>query len=148
MSDARDTSDLPEVPAERIPSFHHLLGMERMRAGGGRAEISLEVRDEHTNRRGVSHGGVVAALLDAVLGAAVVSSIRRHEWCGTVQLNVQFLEPARGPVLTGRGRMLRRGRRVAFAEGEVVDRRGRTVATAAGTWYVWPSHPEGGTQEP
>jgi uncharacterized protein (TIGR00369 family) len=122
--------------------------MERMRAGSGRAEISLEVRDEHTNRRGVAHGGLVAALLDAVLGAAVVSALRREEWCGTVQLNVQYLEPARGPRLTGRGRMLRRGRRVAFAEGEVADARGRTVATAAGTWHVWPSHPDGGGPKP
>jgi len=32
---------------------------------------------------------------------------------------------------------------VAFAEGEVVDARGRTVARAHGTWTIWPGHPDG-----
>jgi uncharacterized protein (TIGR00369 family) len=132
---------LKEVPAERIPAFDRLIGLQRIRAGEGRAEITHELRPEHRNRRGVAHGGLLSAMLDAALGGAVVSGIRDEEWCGTAQLSVQFRHPGTGPVLTGRGRLAGRGRRLAFAEGEVVDAGGRIIATAHGSWYVWPSHP-------
>ncbi len=132
---------MKEVSRDRIPAFNKLLGMDRVRAGDGEAEIVVEVRQEITNRRGVVHGGLLTALLDSVLGAAVIAGIASEEWCGTAQLDVQFLEPGRGPTLTGRGRLDRRGRRIAMASGEVVDSDGRTVARAHGTWYVWPSRP-------
>jgi uncharacterized protein (TIGR00369 family) len=133
--------DLDAVPPERISGFNRHLGMDRIRRGAGRAEIEVEVRPEFTNRRGASHGGLILSLLDSALGSAVVSAIAPEEWCGTVQLNVQFLAPGRGRLI-GRGWMVKRGRHVAFARGEVVDAAGSQVATAEGTWYVWPSHPD------
>ncbi len=133
---------LQEVDPERVPAFNRYLGMDRVRAGEGHAEILLDVREEFSNRRGVVHGGVIAALLDSALGAAVISGLRPEEWCGTVQLNVQFLLPGRGPRLTARARLQRRGLHLAFAEGTITDAEGRTVASAAGTWYVWPSRPK------
>jgi len=141
MNKDENTSDLREIPPERIPAFNRLIGLQRIRAGKGRAEITLELRAEHLNRRGVAHGGLLSAMLDAALGSAVVSGIREEEWCGTAQLSVQFRRPGTGTVLTGRGRMAQRGHRLAFAEGEVVDAGGNIVASAHGAWYVWPSHP-------
>ena len=137
-----DTSGLPEVPAGRIPAFNRYLGIESVRAAGGRSRMELELRSEFMNQRGVSHGGLIAALLDSALGAAVVSAIAPEEWCGTVQLDVQFQAPGRGARLVCSGEMVRRGSRIAFARGEVIDDRGRTVASAQGTWHIWPSHPD------
>lgn len=85
---------------------------------------------------------MVAALLDSALGAAVVSAIPAEAWCATTSLSIQFLSGGTGR-LVARGRVQRRGSRVAFAAGEVVDARERTVATASGTWHVWPSRPGG-----
>jgi uncharacterized protein (TIGR00369 family) len=90
----------------------------------------------------VAHGGVVSSLLDATLGAAVISSMPREWWCATVSLTIQYLGGARHSPLRASGRVLRRGRRVAFAEGEIRDARGKVVATAHGTWNLWPYHPE------
>ena len=141
----RTDRDLADVPPERIPAFNKMLGMDRIRAGRGVAEVALDLRQELTNRRGVAHGGVITSLLDVALGSAVVSGIRPEEWCGTVQLNVQFREPGQGAKLTAHGRMVKRGRHLAFAEGEIIDPQGRIVATAQGTWYVWPSRPGTGS---
>ncbi len=132
---------LLDVPPDRIPVFNRRLGMKRVRAGGGHAEIAVALTENLTNRRGVAHGGLIAALLDSVLGSAVISDIRPEEWCGTMQIDIQFREPGLGARLTGRGRVVRRGRHVAFAVGEVVDTRGRVIATAQGTWYIWSSKP-------
>lgn len=142
MSDKKTKAHiLKEIPSDRMPAFNRLIGLQRVRAGAGQAEITLELRPEHKNRRGVAHGGLLSAMLDAALGSAVVSGIKSEEWCGTAQLSIQFRTPGTGPVLTGRGRMARRGRRLAFAEGEVVDAGGEVVASAHGTWYIWPSQP-------
>lgn len=142
MSRPEAPPELPELSPDRVPPFDRHLGMTRVRAGNGRSAIELDLRPELTNRRGVAHGGLIAALLDSSLGAAVVSAIEPEEWCGTVQLDVQFLAPARGRVLRGRGKVVRRGRHVAFARGEALDDRGRAVATARGIWHIWPTHPD------
>ncbi len=127
-----------------VPPFHEYLGIEVERMEHGEASASLVLAPHHCNRRGVVHGGVMAALLDTALGAAVVSSIPSAWWCATISLSVQFLEGARQGRLRASGRVLRRGRRVAFAGGEVRDESGRLVATAQGSWHLWPYQPQEG----
>jgi uncharacterized protein (TIGR00369 family) len=92
----------------------------------------LDLRPHHRNARGVAHGGVVSSLVDSTLGAAVISSIPQEWWCATVSLSVQYLGGAREGPLEATARVLRRGRRVALAEGEPRDGRGRVVARARG----------------
>lgn len=131
--------------ARKPPSptpYGELLGLQVVEAAEGSASVRLELRPEVCNRRGVAHGGAVASLLDASLGAAVISAIEPQEWCGTLQLSVQFNDPARHGPLTASGRVVRRGRQVAFAEGEVADAHGHVVARAHGTWTIWPRHPD------
>ena len=108
--------------------FNDTLGTELVRAGDGEAELAIELTPEHCNRRGVAHGGVVAALLDSALGAAVVSSIPEEWWCATTSLSIQFIAGARGGRIVGHGRVTRRGRAVAFARGEVRDGNGKLLA--------------------
>ena len=123
------------------PAFHALIGARLTEKEGGRARYELTVGPDHLNRRGVAHGGVAASLLDMALGTAVVSAIAPEEWCGTMQISVQFREPIFPGPVTVEGRMARRGRTAAFAEGEVRDAGGKILATAQGTWTIWPSRP-------
>jgi acyl-coenzyme A thioesterase PaaI-like protein len=47
---------------------------------------------------------------------------------------VSFFHPARvGTRITGTGRVIKRGRRVLFAEAEVTDEDGKLLAKASGT---------------
>ena len=145
MSGIPPIPGLPPVAAEKIPEFNRTLGMTAIRAADGAAEIDLTLSPGLTNRRGVAHGGVLTSLLDSVMGGSVVSAIAAEEWCGTVQLSVQFLAPGLGPTLHGRARMVKRGKHVAFARGEVVDARGEVIASGEGTWYIWPQRPGSGS---
>jgi uncharacterized protein (TIGR00369 family) len=122
-------------------AFDTLLGMRCVTRGEGRSVYEMTVGPAHLNQRGVAHGGVVASLLDTALGSAVVSAIAAKEWCGTMQLSVQFREPVRPGVVRAEGRMARRGRTAAYAEGELRDERGRVLADAHGVWTIWPSRP-------
>ena len=122
-------------------AFNRLLGARCLSRQSGQACYQLEVGEDHLNRRRVAHGGVVASLLDTALGGAVVSAIEKEEWCGTLQLSVQFRDPVLPGTVTAEGRMARRGRTAAFAEGEIRDQAGKILATAHGIWTIWPRKP-------
>ena len=66
------------------------LGIEIVEAVDGVASLRLPLAEHICNRRGVAHGGAVASLLDSALGAAVISVIAPEEWCGTLQLSIQY----------------------------------------------------------
>ena len=124
-----------------MPPFHEYLGVTLERRGDGEVDAVLALAPHHRNRRGVVHGGVVAALLDTALGAAVASAIPKEWWCATISLSVQFLQGTQGLHLRATGRVRRRGVQVAFASGEVKDDAGRLIATAEGSWHLWPHRP-------
>jgi len=123
------------------PPFNTWLGIEIVRREAGEAEVAIDLEPHHLNRRGVAHGGVVTALLDSALGAAVISSMPEEWWCATTSLSTQFHDGVGSGRLIATGRVLRRGGKIAFAAGEVHDRRGRPIASAHGTWHLWNRRP-------
>jgi uncharacterized protein (TIGR00369 family) len=76
---------------------------------------------------GVIQGGFLAAMLDDTLGPALVATLGPGQFAPTIDLHVQFLRPARPGRLTGRGRLIRRGKDVAFMTGELLDDSGQIV---------------------
>src|SRR3990172_9072967 len=107
--------DLP-IP-EDGQHFSRLIGLAMGTMESGRCTAHLEVRDFHFNRGGVLHGGVLASMLDTVMGGAVVSTLRANEWTATVQLNVEYMERVEHGRIEAEGRVVRRGRRIAFVRG-------------------------------
>jgi len=124
-----------------VPPFNNYLGVRVQRGEGGTAEATLDLEPHHLNVRGVAHGGVVTSLLDSALGAAVIVSMPREWWCATISLSTQFIAGAGTGRLTATGHLVRRGHRVAYAAGEVRDAKNRIVATAHGSWHLWPNRP-------
>ena len=140
----------PEAPAHRLSTdlfraarrrgFHYQVGFHVVpeRSGTGFCTVSGRVEPRHLNLHGAVHGGVYATILDTAMGGSVVSLLAQGETAATTSLTVQFLRAAReGEVLTAVGKVLRRGRHIAFAEGELVGRDGQQLARADGTWYIW-----------
>jgi uncharacterized protein (TIGR00369 family) len=112
-------------------------------SGHGVCTVTGKVEPRHLNINRVVHGGVYATILDTAMGAAVVSTLGDGETTATTSLYVEFLRAAReGDTLTARGDVLRRGRHLAFAEGELVDQVGQRLSQARGTWYIWSGTPE------
>ena len=105
----------------------------------GRVRLSLEVGPKLLNEVGLVHGGVASLLLDGAMGRAMVRTLAQGEQCATVHLSVQFLAAAPKATIRAEGRIVKRGRRVAFLEGEVVDDDGKLIARATGTWSIAPA---------
>lgn len=92
------------------------------------------------NPIGLVHGGLVCTLLDSVTACAVHTTLPAGTAYTSIELKVSYLRPVRADsgVLTARGRVVKPGRKVAFAEGEVLDAEGKVLATATTSCLVMP----------
>ena len=99
----------------------------------GTIEVAFTATEQFLNPAGTVQGGMLAAMLDDTLGPALVATLGDGEWAPTTDLHVQFLRPAAQGDLRGNGRVVRRGKDVAFLAGELRDGDGELVATATAT---------------
>ena len=110
--------------------FSVLLGTDIEEWGDDRAVLSLVVRDEHRQQNGFVHGGVLAYLVDnaVTFAAATVLGVQVL----TAGFTVEYLRPARGPVLLATATVSgsTRGRAVARCEVTEGD---RVIAIGQGT---------------
>ena len=120
-----------------FPPADVLLGweLESVDPDSGTIEVSFTARQEFLNPAGQVQGGFLAAMLDETLGPALVATLSDGEWAPTISLNVQFLRPAKPGRLRGRGRVVRRGRDIAFLAGELADGND-VVATATASAVI------------
>ena len=102
----------------------------------GTIEVSFTATDQLLNAMGTVQGGFLAAMLDGTLGPALMATLGPGEVAPTTDLHLQFLRPARPGQLTGRGRIVRRGRDIAFLAGELTDEDGAVVAVATATAQI------------
>ncbi|WP_405194274.1 PaaI family thioesterase [Streptomyces anulatus] len=126
-----------ELPTD-IPSIGRLLGMRFDGVDHGRIVISLDTRPDFANPLGTVHGGIAATLLDSVMGCAVHTTLPAGAGYTTLELKVNYIRTARtdGQKLTAEGTVIHAGRRVATAEGKVLDEQGKLIAHATTTCMI------------
>jgi uncharacterized protein (TIGR00369 family) len=126
--------DVLKLMEEHSP-FNRLLGIRGESVEPGRVVMTLPPRHDLVGdpRRPALHGGVVATLMDTAGGAAAWSSLVAGESVSTVDLSVDYLEPAGlGAPLRAEAILLRKGNRVchvrvSVTQGDVVVAEGRGV---------------------
>lgn len=78
--------------------------------------VALRIEEKHLNLRGIAHGGMLASLADSALGIAVSLSRTPPLPVVTVNLSLDFAEPAmRGDWVEAHVDIQRVGNRLAFA---------------------------------
>lgn len=130
---------------------HRLTFLERLGVRlGDEGRLVLEVGPGHLRTLGIVHGGVVATLLDSVMGMAAARSAPVDHYVVTAQLNVHFIRPAwEGETLIASSRVRHNGRKTAVAEGEIRTGSDALVATASATFvYVVHTEKTRGKSEP
>ena len=118
-----------EIPP---PPIAQTLGFGVTSVGRGTVTFTCEADESHYNPIGVVHGGVLCTLLDTVLGCAVHTTLEAGWGYTSIDLNVTYLRPVTlaSGVLSATGTVVKGGRRVSFASGEIRDAGGAVVATA------------------
>jgi uncharacterized protein (TIGR00369 family) len=99
--------------------YFRLMGVNIGEIGQGVATLTMQVRPDMQNGEGWMQGGIFTALVDEAMVLALYSLMLPEEGLATISESTSFLKGARDGLLVATGRVVRKGRRVAFAEGEV-----------------------------
>ena len=116
-----------------------LAGFSIAEVEAGRIVMRLVPAGYHYNPLGTMHGGILATLLDSVMGCAVHSTLPQGRAYTSLEIKVNYVRAVTvdSGELSAEGRILHGGRRSAVAEGRVVDARGRLCATASTTCLIF-----------
>ncbi len=98
----------------------------------------VQLDESHCNAQGFIHGGVLMTFMDHGLSLLTWEAAGRA-MTSTIHLDSHFLEAVRPPAFVElHGRILRQGRRLAFARGVLrVD--GTDIMEATGVWSIAPA---------
>jgi uncharacterized protein (TIGR00369 family) len=113
------------------------LGVRTTEVGPGTMTAEIPIRPELLNPFGTTHGGVLAALVDHVLGAVLYPVIPRGSWAATTEFKVNFLAPIRDGVLRARSEVVTLTRSTAVVRIEATNG-DRLVGLAQGTVTIRP----------
>jgi len=115
-----------------LPKF---LGLRVDSVTAGRMVVSLNAREEFHNPFGSMHGGILAGLVDHVLGAVLYPVIPRGHWAATTEFKLNYLSPVRTGVVTAEATIISMTKRTAVVRVEVSND-GRPVCAAQGTVLI------------
>lgn len=98
-------------------------------------EHKMEVTEALKNRFDMLHGGITATFVDTAMGATVFHITGSTNGAVTLDLNVNFLNPARIGWLTAKTEVVKKGGTIVVMHTRVYDEHGVLVATASGTFF-------------
>jgi acyl-CoA thioesterase len=102
-----------------VNPFFVTMGIEVVSIGEGTARLSMKVRPDMHNGVGWMQGGIFTAMADEAMALALYSVLSPGERIATISETTSFLKGAKDEDLIATGRVVRKGRRVAFTESEV-----------------------------
>lgn len=120
------------------PPIAKLANMTLLEVEPGRVVFGCEPDESLYNPIGMVHGGIACTMCDSATGCAVHTTLGPGVGYTSIDLHVSYLRPV--TLETGRiravGRVTKPGRRVAFAEAELIDEQGKLLATATSSCLV------------
>jgi uncharacterized protein (TIGR00369 family) len=119
-----------------LPAVLDLLGWQLLEAEPGRIRVTFQGKPDFYNPVGIVQGGILAAMLDGVMGAAAVSLLGPDESIATLDVNISFMQPVRDVKLIAEGRVAHRGGATVFMSGTLTLEDGSLVANAGATGRV------------
>jgi uncharacterized protein (TIGR00369 family) len=130
------------VSIEQIEKFntnplYQTIGMQVISAGDDGAVSRLTPPENVCwPFAGQPHGGILFTQMDSTMAWAVLSAAGEGISCSTVNLEIQYPAPARGPVFTCDTRVVHRTGRSCFVRGESRDDQGGLVAMGQATFRI------------
>lgn len=114
----------------RRPPTSELLGTEILEvdAEAGRVRMSFDAKPAFCNPGGTVQGGFVTAMLDDAAATACIIHAGKRIFVPTLELKVSFLSAAYPGTLFAEGRVVKRGRTIAFLEADLFDTGGKLLA--------------------
>ncbi|EHQ88202.1 PaaI family thioesterase [Desulfosporosinus youngiae] len=112
------------------------LGMSTIVGADGITRVQLTVSDELLQFYGNLHGGVIASILDSAIAIAVNQQLDPEEGATTVELKINYLRAISEGTLWGEGKVIKKGRNLVVAQGEIKNDTGEILAIGTATFMV------------
>ena len=124
----------PSAPISKVMQF------ELAEAEKGRVVFSAYPSAEFYNPLGTVHGGYATTLLDSCMGCAVHSTLPVGMGYTTLEIKINFVRPLtdKTGAVRAEGKVITSGKRVATAEGRLIDANGKLYAHATTTCLIFP----------
>ncbi|MCZ7536944.1 MAG: PaaI family thioesterase [Acidimicrobiia bacterium] len=120
---------------DRMTGLPAYLGLRITDVSAGRMRAEIEITEELHTPFGNLHGGVIAALVDHVLGTVLYPVVEPGAWAATTEFKLNYLAPVTRGTLAADAEIVSITRSTAVVRIEVANE-GRAVALAQGTVLI------------
>ena len=98
-------------------------------------EFKSIINENHLNAAGITHGGYLAALIDAGSGTAAHRSVQNSQ-CVTISLDLKYIGASKiGDEIIGRVKILKKTKTLVFLYCELKCN-DKIIASASGVWKI------------
>lgn len=121
--------------------FDDHMGLKYTIIKPGEITYELTVAKKHLSSADACHGGVLAGMMDGVLGlTALTWCVQSGNLCATVEFKINYINPAKiGDTLIGKGNIDYTGSRLIVTNGSINQKKtGQLVAKGMGTFTQYP----------
>ncbi|MGH2925046.1 MAG: PaaI family thioesterase [Solirubrobacterales bacterium] len=106
--------------------------------------VRLTIRPELINPAGLLAGPVAYAMVDYSMGSTLWPELSEGERIATIGISINYVQTAREGDVSCESTLDRRNDRVAILRSEVSHQDGRVLATAIGSFAIFPRERLGG----
>jgi uncharacterized protein (TIGR00369 family) len=119
--------------------YFELLSMKLQDVGIGYSVLEIDLAKKHIQPFGMVHGGVFASIIDAAAFWSIYFGLEdQRAGLTTVDLKLNYLAPAASGKLIARGRQIKLGKTLGYADAEVTDETGKVLAHGSSTVIILP----------
>lgn len=104
-----------------LPGYTSAVGTRVVRVEPGKVELALDRRADLLQFSGVFHGGVIAGLADHAAGGAASTLMPEGKIAVTIELKINFLNPASGEAIIARAETIQSGGTISVVKVDVVN---------------------------
>jgi uncharacterized protein (TIGR00369 family) len=99
--------------------FLKLIGFKLGDVSPGRVTGVLDLEEKHLQQHGFAHGGLIATLLDVVMGFSSYSLVTAEQGVVTANLSIDFVNPGLGNLIQAEGWVYKAGGKLHFCSAEL-----------------------------
>jgi uncharacterized protein (TIGR00369 family) len=118
--------------------FFQLMGIEIGTYGNGEAELFIPVRPNMHNGAGWLQGGLFTAFCDEAMALALFTVLEEGAGIATISESTSFLQGVQSGRIAAPGKVIKKGRRVAFMEGHVKSEDGTILTETRASFAIMP----------
>lgn len=115
-----------------LPAF---LGVRFVAFEPGRLVAEADVQPHFITPFGIIHGGIMAALVDHVLGCVLYPLMQRGQWAATTEFKLNYLAPVKSGTIVAESTVVSLTRATAVVRVDVTNE-SRLAAMAQGTLLI------------